>query len=174
MPVKFEVRRPPNRRARRAAKVAKAIPGTADCCPKCKSPRLRIHADHGVKFYGRQIALCANCRTAWEPIDGAVVWDPSDPSASLSEPCDNCAFRPGSPEQADPAKWKDLIAQLRAGGTFHCHKGVPLDPKGEDGFAYPKDRPEKLRLCRGYLNALGKWWGAAEPDQFKTPGADQQ
>jgi hypothetical protein len=84
------------------------------------------------------------------------------------------AFRPGSPEQTHAEKWKELIAKLRAGATFHCHKGVPLDPEGEDGFAYPKDRPEKLRLCRGYLNALGKWWGAAEPDQSKAPGADQQ
>jgi len=65
-------------------------------------------------------------------------------------------------------------AQLRAGGAFHCHKGVPLDPEGEDGFDYPKDRPEKLRLCRGYLNALGKWWGAAEPDQSKAPGAPEK
>ena len=174
MPVSFEVRRPPNRRARRAAKIAKAIPGTADCCPTCKSPRVRIHGDHGVKFYGREIAICANCRTAWEPIDGALIWDPSDPCASFSEPCDNCAFRPGSPEQNDSAKWKELIAQLRAGGAFHCHKGVPLDPEGEDGFDYPKDRPEKLRLCRGYLNALGKWWGAAEPDQSKAPGAPEK
>jgi len=136
MPVKLEVRRPPNRGARRAAKAEKAFPGTADCCPTCKSPRVHIHADHGVKFYGRQIAVCANCRTAWEPIDRALVWDPSDPAASLSEPRDNCAFRPGSPEQSDTSKWKDLIAQLRAGGAFHCHKGVALDPEGEDGFAY--------------------------------------
>jgi hypothetical protein len=63
MPVKFEVRRPPNRRARRAAKTAKAFPGTADCCPSCKSPRVHIHGDHGAKFYGREIAICANCRT---------------------------------------------------------------------------------------------------------------
>jgi len=122
MPVKFEVRRPPNRRARRAAKTAKAFPGTADCCPSCKSPRVHIHGDHGAKFYGREIAICADCRTTWEPIDKALIWDPSDPCASFSEPCDNCAFRPGSPEQADTAKWKDMIAQLRAGGTFHCHK----------------------------------------------------
>jgi hypothetical protein len=53
----------------------------------------------------------------------------------LSAPCDNCAFRPGSPEQADTAKWKELIAKLRAGGTFHCHKGVPIAPESEDGFA---------------------------------------
>jgi len=43
--VKFEVRRPPNRRARRAAKAKKAFPGTPDCCPKCKSPRVHIHGD---------------------------------------------------------------------------------------------------------------------------------
>jgi hypothetical protein len=170
MPVSFEIRRPRNRRARRAAKATTAIPGTADCCPRCRSQRVHIHGDHGIKLYGRQIAICANCRTAWEPIDGTLIWDPSDPSASFSAPCDNCAFRRGSPEQADTEKWKDLIAKLWAGGTFHCHKGVPVAPESEDGFAYPKDRPEKLRLCRGYLNALGKWWGAAELDQSKAPG----
>jgi hypothetical protein len=118
----------------------------------------------GLSFYGRQIAICVTCRAAWEPIPTELIWDPTDPCASLSQPCDNCAFRPGSPEQADTAKWKDMIRQLRAGGTFHCHKGVPLDPAGENGFAYPKDK-SKLRICRGYLNALGKWWSAAEPDQ---------
>jgi hypothetical protein len=100
MPVNFEVRRPPNRRA---AKAEKDFPGTADCCPACKSPRVHIHGDHGVKFYGRQIAICTNCRTAWEPVDRALVWDPSDPFGSFNEPCDDCAFRPGSPEQADTA-----------------------------------------------------------------------
>jgi hypothetical protein len=36
---------------------------------------VRLRADHGIKFYGRQIALCANCRIAWEPIDSALIWD---------------------------------------------------------------------------------------------------
>jgi hypothetical protein len=168
-----EIRSAPATEPRRAAKAEKAFPGTVDCCPTCKSPRVHIHGDHGVKFYSRQIAICANCRTAWEPIDASLIWDASDPCASLSAPCDNCAFRPGSPEQSDTAKWKELIAQLRSGAAFHCHKGVPLDPEGEDGFAYPKDRPEKLRLCRGYLNALGNGWGAAEPDQSNGPGTPQ-
>jgi hypothetical protein len=118
MPVSFKVRRPPNRRARRAAKTAKAAPGTADCCPKCKSPRVHLHADHDITFYGRQPAICANCRAIWEPTDQVLIWDPTDPSASLREPRDNCAFRPGSPEQTDTAKWKELIAKLRAGGSF--------------------------------------------------------
>jgi hypothetical protein len=34
----------------------------------------------------------------WEPLDKALISDPSE-----------------------------LIAKLRAGGTFHCHKGVPID-----------------------------------------------
>jgi len=63
-----------------------------------------------------------------------------------------------------------MIASLRAGASFHCHKGVPIVPDSEHGFAFPH-RPDgtadksKLRLCRGYLNALGKWWGAAEPTE---------
>jgi len=127
-----------------------------------------------LRFYGQQIATCADCRTAWEPVDDSLVWDRSDPCASLSQPCDNCAFRPGSPEQADVPKWKEMIAALRAGAAFHCHKGVPIAPGSEHGFAYPLDADgkhakSKLRLCRGYLNALGKWWGAAEPDQSSPP-----
>jgi hypothetical protein len=132
LPTSFEVRRPPNRRSRRAAKAAKPVPGTADCCPKCKSPRVNVHVDHGIgDFYGRQIAVCPNCRTAWEPIEEALIWDPSDPSASFI----NCAFRPGSPEQKDTGKWREMIAQLRAGGSFHCQKCVPLAPESESGFA---------------------------------------
>jgi hypothetical protein len=61
VPVSLEIRRPPNRRARRATKAAKAIPGTTDCCPKCKSPRVHLHANHDIKFYGRQLAICTNC-----------------------------------------------------------------------------------------------------------------
>jgi hypothetical protein len=163
MRVSFEIRRPPRRQGRQG------IPRHHRLLPVVQESRVHLHGDHDVEFYGRQIAICANCRTAWEPIEQSLLGTLTDPCASFREPCDNCAFRPGSPEQADTEKWKELVAKLRAGGTFHCHKGVPLDPEGEDGFAYPKHKPEKMRLCRGYLNALGKWWGAAEPDQSKAP-----
>lgn len=130
-------------------------------------------------FYARELAVCGGCGVAWEPIPEDQVWDRSDPHCSLREPCSNCAFRPGSPEQANPEEWKKLIASLRGGASFYCHKGVPLEPGGEEGFAYPKDaagKPiiAKQRLCRGYLNALGKWWGAAEPDQSKQPSVPGQ
>ena len=137
-------------------------PGGPACCPRCLGLRVRCEAaPSGVDFYGRQIAICGDCGTAWEPIDEASIWDRSDPSCCSKEPCDKCAFRPGSPEQRDTEKWKALIANLRAGAVFHCHKGVPIAPRSEHGFDYPKDRA-KLRLCRGYLDALGKWWKADE------------
>jgi hypothetical protein len=81
------------------------------------------------------------------------------------EPCDNCAFRAGSPESQDKEEWKKLMEQLRAGGQFFCHKGVPLVTVGEGArasFEFPK-RPDgewdrdRMRLCRGFLNAWSKW-----------------
>jgi hypothetical protein len=167
----------PSRRQRRATKSERPFPGTERCCPKCKGGHVRTHDTTEIRpleFYSRKIATCSDCHAAWEPIDESLIWDRSDACASLSEPCGNCAFRPGSPEQSDPAKWKEMIASLRAGASFYCHKGVPIAPDSEHGFAYPHDaagKPvtSKLRLCRGYLNALGKWWGAAEPNQSKQP-----
>lgn len=167
-----------SRRERRAAKVAKPVPGTASCCPKCRSTRVgTVDTPKGIDFYGRKIAVCGNCQTAWEPIDDSLIWDRDDACASFSAPCDNCAFRPGSPEQANTEEWKKTIASLRAGAAFHCHKGVPLAPRSEHGFAYPhkadgKPDQKKLRLCRGYLNALGKWWrasGSATPSPENSP-----
>lgn len=158
------------------------FPGGEKCCPQCKGYRVVIHDTSEVRpleFYARKIVTCIDCRIAWEPANEAHIWDWSDPCASFSEPCDNCAFRPGSPEQADTEEWKKLITSLRAGAAFHCHKGVPIEPGSEHGFAYPLDeinQPDRrnLRLCRGYLNALGKWWGAAEPDQSNKPSVPGQ
>jgi hypothetical protein len=106
--------------------------------------------------YGPGLAVCANCRTLWEPFEPAQIWDTSNPLCSFREPCNNCAFRPGSDEQKDRESWVKLIGSLKKGGSFYCHKGVPIQPNAEHGFAYPKDGndPKKLRLCRGYLNAL--------------------
>ena len=82
----------PSRRQRRAAKLERPFPGSAQCCPKCKSGRVVVHDTAGIsslKFYGRQIATCADCRTAWEPVDEKLIWDRSDPRCSFSEPCDD-------------------------------------------------------------------------------------
>lgn len=124
-------------------------------CPKCASRRVATIPVPPTEFYATTLEACLNCKSVWEPIDPAQIWDPDDPLCSFREPCGNCAFRPGSPEQADTAKWRELIASLRNGASFHCHKGVPIDPTDENGFAYPKNKA-KLRLCRGFLDMWGR------------------
>lgn len=145
-------------RRRAAAYQSSKVPGGGSRCPRCLSTAVAIvDVPEGVDFYGRKLAVC-KCGAAWEPIDEALIWDRDDEVCSFKEPCDNCAFRPGSPEQKDKPKWTKLIASLKAGASFYCHKGVPIAPQSNHGFEYPAER-RKLRLCRGYLNALGKWWG---------------
>jgi len=95
----------------------------------------------------------------WEPFNPDAIWDRDDPLCSFKDPCNNCAFRPGSPEQNDAVKWKELIAQFDSGATFYCHKGVPIEPNAEHGFAYPDEgkNSKKLRICRGWLNGFQRW-----------------
>lgn len=145
--------------------------GSTKHCPKCASSKLTYGPNLKLRGYGPGLAVCRNCETMWEPFEPEQIWDATDPHCSFKEPCNNCAFRPGSPEQADPEKWKTLIDQLKCGASFYCHKGVPIEAGAEHGFAYPTrtvaldvegvPRTEKqmsdikkLRLCRGYLNAL--------------------
>ena len=135
----------------------------ADQCPRCASRRWaepRVPSN----FYAIDARVCSNCETIWEPFDQAELLDPKrEPLGAFKHPCNNCAFRKGSPEQRDPAKFEELRGKLGwIAGSFYCHKGVPIDIAHEDGFAYPRDAngepiQRKLRLCRGYLNQLGKF-----------------
>lgn len=123
-------------------------------CPVCACRKTARIDQPVTEFYARTVEVCANCRAVWEPLPpGGDHQDDDGTPFPFPEPCDNCAFRPGSPEQQDVEGWKKLMDQLEAGGTFHCHKGVPITPESETGFAYPGDGkdPRKLRLCRGYL-----------------------
>lgn len=147
----------------------KPVPGTGRC-PKCgsrKVKRLRFADPALTAFYSAQVERCLNpaCKAVWEWFDPAQLLDEDDPrTSSFKEPCENCAFRSGSVEQRDPDQWRKLMADLKGaggnpwtlferGGGFYCHKGVVIDPAGEHGFAYPKDR-RKLRPCRGWLRMV--------------------
>lgn len=149
-------------------------------CPACGSARvIRQTAAQQPALIREQFAcdlgLCLDCSALWEafPADGYV----EDPVCA--EPCDNCAFRPGSPEQADKEGWKKLIESLKPDaeqffrGRFYCHKGVPVDmTKGPGNFLFPQKpilvdgdvllRPStgeavttedtaKMRTCSGFL-----------------------
>jgi hypothetical protein len=139
-------------------------------CPKCGSRRVKELTLPPTGFYAEKLEACANCKAFWEPFDPAQLLDTDAPTtSSFKEPCDNCAFRPGSPEQKDAAKWKELMASLKANGRFYCHKGVPIVPGSKHGFAYPEkavskelcpgtmfEDVKKLRMCRGWLMMWGE------------------
>ena len=157
--------------------MSNAVKG-AGRCPKCGSRAVRRFTMPTTSFYAEQIEGCVNCKAMWEPFDPAQLLDAHQPTtSSFKEPCDNCAFRPGSPEQSDPARWAELIASLKANGQFYCHKGVPISPGNGHGFAYPTkliskelhptartEDVKRLRMCRGWL----KMWGR-QMDKETTP-----
>lgn len=72
-------------------------------------------------------------------------------------PCHDCAFRPGSPEREDLARWDRLKAQAQSGHPFYCHfkhdgTEMPVDAEG----AYAPDvrddgSPIGYPLCRGWV-----------------------
>lgn len=125
----------------------------ADQCPKCASRRWSDVEQEVTDFYAAKLRVCGNCPTAWEPFDQADLLDDDDRYSSFKKPCNNCAFRKGSPEQRDKEGWESKMIELSFGASFHCHKGVPVTPNTNHGFDYPTDR-RQLRLCRGYLNSI--------------------
>ncbi len=130
----------------------------ADQCPRCASRRWATIVAPS-DFYGDELRACAYCKTLWEPIDIEQLLDPeNEPLGAFKDPCDNCAFRKGSPEQRDPERFETIRPKDWNGPFFFCHKGVPIAPELPDGFAYPGGGKDgrKLRLCRGYLNSLPK------------------
>lgn len=149
-------------------------------CPACRSrqtvdvPRSSFPAHFGVDADWQ---TCRDCKAVWEPFPPVYARDPV-----CAEPCDNCAFRPGSPEQADADGWKSLIESLKPEqsygyftGRFYCHKGVPIDlSKGPGNFLFPRtpvmmdgqavknpdgtiattEDTAKMRACSGFLRMV--------------------
>lgn len=129
----------------------------ADQCPGCASRRVGDFVQPFTKFYAATIRVCGNCRTSWEPFDPTELVDAKhELLGAFKHPCNNCAFRKGSPERADAAEWASKMLSMDRGASFYCHKGVPVEPESVHGFAYPDEgkNPRKLRRCRGYLNTV--------------------
>lgn len=143
-----------------------------EACPACGSNRIAcvLHSD---------LDFCTQCHKCWERLRAGDAFTIDGEMMSFHTPCDNCAFRGNSEERADREGWSSLQHKLAVGGSFYCHKGVPfnvihpdsnamVDP-GERAFEFPKlvarldlagdGTPYKaydtnrMRLCRGYLNA---------------------
>ena len=126
----------------------------ADHCPVCGSDRIAL-----ITIKENTLAGCKVCQTMWEPFNPADLLDDDDQYSSFKDMCDNCAFRPGSPEREDKESWKDQLEHLALNGIpFMCHKGVPISRKKGETHDHPKHDKggydiNRSRFCRGYL----KW-----------------
>lgn len=141
-------------------------------CPACGSRVIieiaqqdmahRYDFDIGCDWQG-----CSSCKAVWEAFPASYVRDPV-----CAEPCDNCAFRPNSPEQQDSETWRAMLEKLKPDPAtgwfterFFCHKGVPIDlTLGPGNFRFPQksltleDGTEtvvydqaRMRTCSGFL-----------------------
>lgn len=99
----------------------------------------------------------------------AFVRTATAPSPTFSGTCRRSTKRDANRPRSRPIGQRPdptWNRQMKAGGQFYCHKGVPIDPRSEHGFLCPHDRngrplPSKYRLCRGYLNMVGRKPGCA-------------
>ena len=138
-------------------------------CPNCGSGRL-------VCLVQTETSLdaCLDCARAWERLPVGEPFTTDGEQLPFKRPCDNCAFRRGSQERQDPDVWAALQYSLALEGRFYCHKAVPFKvdaapAAGEKAFEFPRKAGsvtvegtthayqqydlERMRLCRGYLNA---------------------
>jgi len=143
-----------------------------EACPNCGSGRLAC-----VLGPVTGLDVCLTCFRVWERLPAGEPYTVDGEQLPFEVPCDNCAFRGGSQERKDAEAWKDLQQMLAFGREFYCHKAVPframgadgVPTEGERGFEFPKTEAtvdlggeckpyqhydkDRMRLCRGYLNA---------------------
>jgi hypothetical protein len=145
-------------------------------CPNCKSIRIEHTTLPATALSHRSTAydLCRDCATVWEAY-------PDDWCEDVvgATPCDNCAFRSGSPEQQNPNEWRALIAELRAGGEFRCHKGAPILGVLEDKPTFDTAWVQRRgRKCAGFMllvwamHEKGEDWFARHIEFCGAPGYD--
>ena len=90
-------------------------------------------------------AVCLDCERLQEP--ETRDW----PETVM---CDNCAFRKGSEERANPARWAEVMGTVIYGQMFHCHKGLPMslnDDHQSADFAAPDPEAGRVTVCAGWL-----------------------
>jgi len=148
------------RRRREALAAFQPLPQDHHVCPVCRGRNTRVEtmpAQLAMSHVATPVGVCGDCRALWEAY-------PPDWSHDAVEaaPCDNCAFAKGSPESADREGWTELLANLKDGNVFNCHKGAPIivgpDGKVEFDEAWVTRHG---RTCAGFVRALQRW-----PDWF--------
>lgn len=151
-------------RRQRDRLLAKARFREGDSCPRCGGP---VFASIGTAE-GVQMDCCGRC---------SIVWEREERANPHAERCDNCAFRPGSPEQRDPEKWREIVdGTVRKHGVFYCHKRVPATI-GEKGYEFQHEIGADGLVCNatecvGWLDAvLARAYKAPPPVPEESDGA---
>ena len=107
-------------------------------CGGCGSSNLATTADAETQY-----AVCQDCLRLQEAETRA------NPATHM---CDNCAFRPGSPERADPYRWFQIEeATIFCGQPFYCHKGMATELTHGTMHYLHGDVVESLHPCAGWL-----------------------
>jgi len=137
LPRKLEYKRSEREGARLPSTNAEGL----TVCPACRSS-----ATFEEDFACTLVEFCMNCGIFWEK-------ETRSPD-KLHTPCDNCAFRPNSPERADPEAWA-AVAKTVEEGLFLCHKRVPA-VLTENAYEF-KCTVQNANQCMGWLaSRLGK------------------
>jgi len=125
-------------------------------CPRCRSRRTLVSEAPamGLSKIPTLIGVCAECETLWEAFPADWEHD-----ACAAEPCDNCAFRAGSPESEDKDGWRSLLVKLKHGQEFKCHKGAPIIiDKAASTIEFDEAWVRQHgRTCAGFVRALQRW-----------------
>jgi hypothetical protein len=125
-------------------------------CPDCGSRNtvVRPSGPIALSHTPTLMAGCLDCETVWEAFPPDWRHD-----AVGAPPCDNCAFAAGSPESSDREAWRSLLAKLRLGQEFKCHKGAPLVVDRETSTVeFDADWiREHGRTCAGFLRVMQQW-----------------
>lgn len=116
-------------------------------CPACGSDRV-IFPD-----VTREACCCLDCRQLFVPEHRA------DPAVQL---CDDCAFRPGSPERADQYKWAEIIQTtiVDRSHPFHCHKGLACKVDAATAtitYLQPEPGQKPMTPCAGWRAHLAAY-----------------
>lgn len=162
------------KRRRDALRWGAPLPQDFHVCPKCGSRdtvTAPMPAELAMSHIATLGAICRTCKTFWEAYPPGWSHD-----VVGAEPCDNCAFRPGSPEIADRAEWRDMLAKLKAGQEFRCHKGAPIIADADGKMEFDEAWVQKYgRTCAGFHRAvmtqpgwLERRFGLPEGDSYVT------
>jgi hypothetical protein len=98
-----------------------------------------------------RVRFCAKCEK---------VWEPEHRDKPAKQMCNNCAFRPGSPERSAPDSWRQLREQsVEAGQPFACHKDMPAVVTPGTGYRFlgADLERDKVTYCAGWLAHRCAW-----------------